>query len=33
VPFPGNSDMVTALLKKEVAAWAGYTKLAKVEPQ
>lgn len=33
VPFPGNSDMLRELLKREVAAWAKYTKLAKVEPQ
>jgi len=33
VAFPGNADATRALLKKEVAAWARYTKIAKVEPQ
>src|SRR5262249_13206079 len=33
VPFTGNPEMVKALLKKEVAAWANYTKIAKVEAQ
>jgi tripartite-type tricarboxylate transporter receptor subunit TctC len=33
VPFPGNADSTKALLRKEVAAWAKYTRIAKVEPQ
>jgi len=33
VAFPGDADATRALLKKEVAAWARYTKIAKVEPQ
>jgi tripartite-type tricarboxylate transporter receptor subunit TctC len=33
VPFPGTPDATKALLKKEVAAWAHYTKVAKVEAQ
>jgi len=32
-PFPGNPQMLKAALTKEVADWARYTKLAKVEPQ
>jgi tripartite-type tricarboxylate transporter receptor subunit TctC len=33
VPFPGDSEATKALLKKEVAAWAKYAKIAKVEAQ
>jgi tripartite-type tricarboxylate transporter receptor subunit TctC len=33
VPFPGNSEMLKSLLQKEVAAWANYTRIAKVEAQ
>jgi len=32
-PFPGNPQMLKAALTKEVANWATYTKIAKVEPQ
>ena len=32
-PFPGNPQMLKAMLTKAVADWAVYTKLAKVQPQ
>jgi len=31
-PFPGNSAMLKDLLQKDMKAWAGYVKLAKIEP-
>ena len=31
-PFPGNSQMLGDLLAKEIKDWAGYVKLAKIEP-
>jgi tripartite-type tricarboxylate transporter receptor subunit TctC len=31
-PLPGNSAMLKELLVKDIAAWAGYVKLAKIEP-
>jgi tripartite-type tricarboxylate transporter receptor subunit TctC len=31
-PFPGNSQMLKALLVKDTKAWAEYVKIAKIEP-
>ena len=31
-PFSGNGQAVKDLLAKEISAWAGYVKLAKIEP-
>jgi len=31
-PFPGNSQMLKALLVKEISAWREYVKIAKIEP-
>ena len=31
-PFPGNSTMLKELLVKDIKAWNGYVKLAKIEP-
>jgi tripartite-type tricarboxylate transporter receptor subunit TctC len=32
-PFPGTPESMTRLLKTDAARWAGYVKLAKIEPQ
>ena len=31
-PLPGNSQMLKELLVKDIAAWDGYVKLAKIDP-
>lgn len=31
-PFPGNSQMLKALLVKDIKAWGEYVKIAKIEP-
>jgi tripartite-type tricarboxylate transporter receptor subunit TctC len=31
-PFPGNSQMLKALLIKDTKAWSEYVKIAKIEP-
>jgi tripartite-type tricarboxylate transporter receptor subunit TctC len=31
-PFPGNSQMLKALLVKDIKAWGEYVKIAKTEP-
>ena len=31
-PFPGNSQMLKALLVKDIKAWSEYVKIAKIEP-
>lgn len=32
-PLPGDGDAMTALLKKDIALWAEYVKISKIEPQ
>ena len=32
-PLPGDADAMTALLKKDIAEWAEYVKIAKIQPQ
>jgi len=32
-PLPGDADAMTAPLKKDIAQWAEYVRIAKIQPQ